>query len=214
MGTTPPKFRGRSLVITALVAIGLVAGLATATPSGAAPSAATATQPSPYAGKIGINADAFWLGENDAYNMFRQLTAIGVTQSREDIMWQHTEPTRGHFDWSRADNMFAAASRAGVEILGILDYSAPWASEVPGDTQYPPANNADFANFARKVVERYGPGGTFSALVERGPAIGDQVADWLVDLEGLHEQLAALPSPYGDGTASQQSVAALDRLLA
>ena len=28
---------------------------------------------------------------------------------------------------------------------------------------YPPANNADFANFARKVVERYGPGGTFWA---------------------------------------------------
>jgi hypothetical protein len=146
--------------LAALLTVGLIGAASTAAPSGAAPAA---TEPSPYADKVGINADAFWLSENDAYNMFRQLTAIGVTHSREDITWQHTEPSRGHFDWSRGDNMFAAASRAGVDILGILDYSAPWASEVVGDTQYPPANNADFANFARRVVERYGPGGTFWA---------------------------------------------------
>jgi UDP-N-acetylglucosamine 2-epimerase (non-hydrolysing) len=66
----------------------------------------------------------------------------------------------------------------------------------------------------RRSTERPEVVGTFSALVERGPAIGAQVQEWLTDVEGLHERLAALPSPYGDGTASERSVAALDTLLA
>jgi hypothetical protein len=60
----------------------------------------------------------------------------------------------------------AAAAGANVNVLGLLGYSAPWASSDPsgkGDTRYPPRQADDFANYALEVVKRYGPKGSFWA---------------------------------------------------
>jgi UDP-N-acetylglucosamine 2-epimerase (non-hydrolysing) len=40
--------------------------------------------------------------------------------------------------------------------------------------------------------------------VPAGGRIGEVVREWLVDVPGLHRRLAALPSPYGDGTAAER----------
>jgi hypothetical protein len=48
--------------------------------------------------------------------------------------------------------------------------------------------------------------GTFAVLAQPGPAIGDE-ARRLLDAGWSH--LADLPSPYGDGTASDKSLEAL-----
>jgi hypothetical protein len=40
------------------------------------------------------------------------------------------------------------------------------------------------------------------------------VSEWLEDIEVVHERLAEMPSPYGDGTASRRCVGELERLLA
>lgn len=64
----------------------------------------------------------------------------------------------------------------------------------------------------RRSTERPEVLGTFATL--GGPAqVGATVAGWLADLPALHERLAATPTPYGDGTASERSVAALLDLL-
>ncbi len=58
------------------------------------------------------------------------------------------------------------ASKAGVNVLAILAFSAPWASSDPsglGSVYYPPRDPADFAQYATAVAQRYGPGGTFWA---------------------------------------------------
>lgn len=65
----------------------------------------------------------------------------------------------------------------------------------------------------RNSTERPEVLGTFAELVRPGPDIGRVVGGWLERLDELHLRLASEPSPYGDGTASARSVAALVQLL-
>ncbi|MCB1005446.1 MAG: hypothetical protein KDB35_14775 [Acidimicrobiales bacterium] len=154
---------GAKIAAAALATVLGIGLLAFGGGSSTAGAARAATEPSPYAGRIGINSHSFWLGADDATRQFRALMAGGVTSTREDIDWDHTEPSRGNFDWSRSDNMFTAAARTGIDVLGVLDYSASWASSQPGNPRVMPANDTDFARFAAAVVSRYGPGGQFWA---------------------------------------------------
>jgi UDP-N-acetylglucosamine 2-epimerase (non-hydrolysing) len=65
----------------------------------------------------------------------------------------------------------------------------------------------------RNSTERPEVIGTFAARVRPGPEIGQTVRGWLEDLPALHRRLANLPSPYGDGRASERTVAEILRLL-
>ena len=65
----------------------------------------------------------------------------------------------------------------------------------------------------RRSTERPEVVGTFAERVEPGPKIGAVAMGWLDDLEPLHRRLADLPSPYGDGSASQRSVDAIRKLI-
>jgi UDP-N-acetylglucosamine 2-epimerase (non-hydrolysing) len=62
----------------------------------------------------------------------------------------------------------------------------------------------------RNSTERPEVMGTFAVLVQPGPAIGDE-SRRLLDLGWSH--LAAVPSPYGDGSASLKSLEALASAL-
>ncbi|MDQ1521024.1 MAG: hypothetical protein QOI55_2097 [Actinomycetota bacterium] len=65
----------------------------------------------------------------------------------------------------------------------------------------------------RRSTERPEVVGTFAELVTAGPRIGEVAGAWLDDLPAVHARLAALDTPYGDGHASQRTVAALERML-
>jgi UDP-N-acetylglucosamine 2-epimerase (non-hydrolysing) len=65
----------------------------------------------------------------------------------------------------------------------------------------------------RASTERPEVLGTFAERVPLGPGVADLARRWCQDLAGLHARLASLPSPYGDGTASARSVAAMQHLL-
>src|SRR5829696_6092075 len=71
-----------------------------------------------------------------------ELAAIGdagIGWIREDFTWARIEPERGTRDWQRTDELMRAAAAAGVDVLAILDYSAPWAtSDSGGDLEAPP----------------------------------------------------------------------------
>jgi UDP-N-acetylglucosamine 2-epimerase (non-hydrolysing) len=67
---------------------------------------------------------------------------------------------------------------------------------------------------ARRSTERPEVLGTFADLVTAGPAIGERVNAWLEDLDGIHERLRRIPSPYGDGQASARCVAEVRRAAA
>lgn len=115
---------------------------------------------------VGFTTHQVWHDEATALARYRQLADAGVGHVREAFDWGRIQPAPGTWDWTSPDRMMAAAARADVEVLGILAYSAPWASSDPsggGDRFWPPRHDADFATYAAAVVERYGPGGTFWA---------------------------------------------------
>jgi UDP-N-acetylglucosamine 2-epimerase (non-hydrolysing) len=65
----------------------------------------------------------------------------------------------------------------------------------------------------RRSTERPEVLGTFAELVEPGSAISAVANDWLGRLESLRNELAAIPSPYGDASAPQRCVDAIVDLV-
>jgi UDP-N-acetylglucosamine 2-epimerase (non-hydrolysing) len=65
----------------------------------------------------------------------------------------------------------------------------------------------------RRSTERPEVLGTFAELVEPGPGISDIAGQWTADIPGLHQRLASIPSPYGDGTASARIVQEIGDLI-
>ncbi len=113
---------------------------------------------------MSMSSDLTSMPSSDIEAEFSQLRAGGVTWAREDLAWAIAEPRDGVYNWAPFDHLMAAASVAGVKILGILDYSAPWASSDPsgrGSIFYPPKRDADYAEYAAAVAARYGTRGSF-----------------------------------------------------
>lgn len=65
----------------------------------------------------------------------------------------------------------------------------------------------------RRSTERPEVLGTFATLVEPGDDISQEARKLLADIGEIHSRLASIPSPYGDGSASAKSVAAIQELL-
>ena len=145
-----------------LIAAAAVAGAVLA----ARTASSTTTPPGPYAGRVGVavSYDLYASPETQIQTALAQLHAGGVSWIREDLTWAIAEPEPGVFRWASFDRLMKAASLARVHVLGILDYSAPWASSDPSgrrDAFYPPKSNAEFATYAAAVVSRYGHNGSF-----------------------------------------------------
>ncbi|MFI9452721.1 non-hydrolyzing UDP-N-acetylglucosamine 2-epimerase [Amycolatopsis sp. NPDC052450] len=66
----------------------------------------------------------------------------------------------------------------------------------------------------RRSTERPEISGDFGTLVPPGPRIGAEAAVWLDDVAGHRERLRHIPSPYGDGFASQRIVDAIGEMVA
>ncbi len=115
---------------------------------------------SPYADRIGFSGSNVWYDATKQLNYMTKLRSGGVTWLREDFHWGAFEPTQGSWSWSYGDRLMRNASLAGLNILGIFAYSSNWGADGP-TIYHPPKDPAAYANFCRKVVERYGPNGTF-----------------------------------------------------
>jgi UDP-N-acetylglucosamine 2-epimerase (non-hydrolysing) len=66
----------------------------------------------------------------------------------------------------------------------------------------------------RRSTERPEIEGTFGTLVPPGPRINRAVLPWLDDVPRHRARLAAIPSPYGDGSPSARIAVAVRRLVA
>jgi len=78
----------------------------------------------------------------------------GVSWVRVDFLWQDIEPEEGKFDFTKYDVIVDLLTLNGINVLGILDYSADWASSC-GKWNCPPKENKLLINYAVKVIERY-----------------------------------------------------------
>jgi polysaccharide biosynthesis protein PslG len=137
-----------------VVTRGLIAALLLcATASAQTPSPAPATS-NPY----GVLVE--WSRLDDRAALRDTLTAVreaGIGWVRIDFFWRLLEPSPGRMRWAAYDAIVEAARDNGVAILGILDYSALWASRDPSgrDDKYPPRDPELFARYAEAVVGRY-----------------------------------------------------------
>jgi hypothetical protein len=93
----------------------------------------------------------------------------GVRAVRSDATWAAVEPNPPingiHiYNWSSTDAVIGALAQHGLRWQPVLDYSAKWASQIPGDEHAPPKSVDDYAAYARAFAARYGDGGLFWTL--------------------------------------------------
>jgi hypothetical protein len=86
----------------------------------------------------------------------------GVESVRVVFDWHRAQPRRGQqLDFSHTDRLVEWASERDIVLLPVLEHSPPWARVDPSDHLSPPLRLDLFADFARDLVARYGPNGTF-----------------------------------------------------
>jgi hypothetical protein len=85
----------------------------------------------------------------------------GGSWVREDFAWGLIEPKPGQLDWTGADRIVATLRERKVNILGIISYSANWATPAKEDdaapsavSAYPPDLNK-YSAFVTTLVSRY-----------------------------------------------------------
>ncbi|OGX45537.1 MAG: hypothetical protein A3G38_02410 [Omnitrophica WOR_2 bacterium RIFCSPLOWO2_12_FULL_51_8] len=93
-------------------------------------------------------------GDKELKKAVQLMKEAGAGMARMDFLWDEIEPREGEFDFRKYDRIVELVRGAGIEILGILDYSASWASP-SGIWNQPPAENKFFVNFAAQAISRY-----------------------------------------------------------
>src|SRR3954451_7046270 len=130
-----------------------------------APSAASAAARQVPPGWLGVVADGPLtespFGSADEWN---RLAGSGAESVRTAFYWRQVQPS-GAADASFAvtDAVVLAAASRGLDVLPVLQGTPDWAAASLGDPGSPPREAADFANFVRLLVTRYGPSGSFWA---------------------------------------------------
>lgn len=84
-------------------------------------------------------------------NLIKQSGAGWV---RVDFLWDDIEPSKGKFNFRKYDRIVNSLRRQKINILGILDYSAAWASS-DGRWNSKPEDYSVFINYAQTVIKRY-----------------------------------------------------------
>jgi hypothetical protein len=135
---------------------------AASTPVVPAPPSAPPT-PNDYRDRVGFSTHVVWMEDDEQLAYLRKLREGGVIWMREDFSWGALERSKGVWNWTIGDQLMRNVAKVGMNVVGVLGYSAGWASSGP-TIKHPPRDNAEYANYARTVVERYGAGGTFWAL--------------------------------------------------
>jgi hypothetical protein len=137
--------RVRPLIIAAALALG-------------APAVATANE---FAGIVAN--DVYSGSASYRASQFAAQQAAGIGIIRQTLPWAAVEIAPNNYDFTPFDGFVAEAARHNIRVLPVL-FDPPSFRRPSGvNKKYTPfpKSNADMAVFAKVVVERYGPGGTF-----------------------------------------------------
>jgi hypothetical protein len=121
---------------------------------GAAEGAGVAQRP--LADRVGLSAGPCASASCEAarQKFFGLVKDLGIHRIRFDLRWQDVEGTKGKFDFSGNDRVVDEAAAANIDVLGILDYGATWASS-HNDQMYPPDHVSDFVDYAKATVSHF-----------------------------------------------------------
>ena len=141
------------LIVASIAVSSVVIGPVQATSAAAATSSSTIGSPSHF----GVVAD---LGTR--YGVRGQLgkpadmlAASGAKWVKEEFRWETVQPARDRWTWDFMDSAVNEEKARGLEILGLLDYTAGWAvgEGQPVSTTPPPHDL--WANYVAQTVARY-----------------------------------------------------------
>jgi hypothetical protein len=142
----------------------LVIALAVVAVLVAAPAAEAAKLPRAPRGFYGVMWDRSALkGSEEAQDAQWALMKSSRVQSvRTVFSWAQIAPTAaGPDDYGEPDRQVAAAARHGLRLLPVVLYTPQWARRYPSRQSSPPESAGDYASFMGRLVERYGPNGSF-----------------------------------------------------
>jgi hypothetical protein len=88
-------------------------------------------------------------------NMLRQVKALGADSIVQVFSWHDIQPSPHRWEWEYTDWLVRAAEHYELEVIPRLDKPPPWAVSDSRALSSPPLDNATFAQFARRVAERY-----------------------------------------------------------
>ncbi|HLB95343.1 MAG TPA: glycosyl hydrolase [Patescibacteria group bacterium] len=89
----------------------------------------------------------------------QRMKAAGISWAREEFHWGLIEPRNNRWRWANPDQAMATHRRNGIQVVGMLAYSAPWASSNPragSDAIFYKPNINEWKNYVSAVVRRYG----------------------------------------------------------
>jgi hypothetical protein len=107
-----------------------------------------------------VASSTVWYSDTEQREHLSRARAAGIGWVREDFHWGAFERSPGVWDWTIGDRLMRNAATVGVNVLGVLAYSADWAASGP-TIYHPPRDPAQYAEFCRRLVLRYGPAGSF-----------------------------------------------------
>jgi hypothetical protein len=71
------------------------------------------------------------------------------------LAWRDIEPTQNQFHWQATDQLLAATTYYGLNLIVRLDQHPAWASPVDMSINAPPEKLEDYADYVERVVGRY-----------------------------------------------------------
>jgi GH35 family endo-1,4-beta-xylanase len=109
---------------------------------------------------MGINIHwAFRESPNNDYKIETIIDNGNIKYAREEFNWGEIEKNKGVWDFSRYDQIIDKYNRNNTKVLGLLAYSATWATTAPENIkeglEFFPPRVEDWKNFVSSVVSRY-----------------------------------------------------------
>ncbi len=147
----------------------------------AAASAAEAATPRAPKGFFGVMWDRAAMDGRpvDETAQWALMRRSGVESARVVFSWAQAQPEAGvEPDFSQIDAKVEVAARAGVALLPVVLYTPDWAATYPTRHGTPPKFPSDYAAFVTRLVQRYGPRGTF--WTERPDVPRRPLRDWQI----------------------------------
>ncbi len=87
--------------------------------------------------------------------LLRQARDLEAQYIVQVFSWHDIQPSPERWDWEYTDWLVRAADYYGLEIVARLDKPPPWAVDDSTALSAPPRRTEDYAEFARRVAERY-----------------------------------------------------------
>lgn len=145
-----------------------------------------------------VAEEAFTVSPDERERMLSSIADTGVRVLRQPFHWSHFEHRPGEYDFGPYDVFVADAARHGISLMPVLtDPPEMYSTRPPGGPlfwSYPPTSNTAFAAFARALVDRYGPTGTFWAEHPEVPRL--PIRAWQVWNEpNMRQYWGGRPSP-------------------